>query len=387
MQAPPRPTDTRGPVDAARVAAELSRIQTFYPLLPTLGNRWAAHRPWEGMTIGLHLHITTLTACLVRELVLGGGRWIVSAANSATTDLGVVDYLREMGISVYSGGGREDAVAETLDEEPDLFADVGFALGSAAIQRGQGIQRGGIEITRSGVTKLRAMEPLPFPVLNINDGRLKPAVENRHGVGEGLWQAYTTLTGTHLAGHRVAVIGYGPVGAGVAAYARAGGAQVEVFEMDPVRRLIAHYDGFATPPEPHMIRRAQIVVTATGKTHSLPTEIIRQCRDGVVLINAGHGANEIDVAGLARDAKGVDHVSPRVVRYRMPDGRHVVVLAQGNPLNIVMNSGSQEPVLLHFALLGLGLEWLTRNTPTPGEIILPEEIEQEAARAALTVLA
>jgi hypothetical protein len=64
----------------------------------------------------------------------------------------------------------------------------------------------------------------------------------------------------------------------------------------------------------------------------------------------------------------------------------VVVLANGNPLNIVMNSGSQEPVLLHFAVLGLGLEWMVRNTPAAGEIQLPAEIEAEAARVALAVL-
>lgn len=371
--------------DAARVSAELSRIQTFFPLLPTLGNRWAMSRPWEGLRVGLHLHLTTLTACLVRELVLGGGEWIVSAANSATTDLGVVEYLRDMGITVYSGGGREDAVAETLDAEPHLFADVGFALGTAAVARGYS-PRGGVEITRSGVSRLRALGALPFPVMNINDGLLKPAVENRHGVGEGLWQAFTALTGTHLAGHRVTVIGYGPVGCGVAHYARAGGAVVEVIETDPIRRLIAHYDGFGTPAEPSMLRRAHIVVTATGAPRSLPYSLLQHARDGVVLINAGHGAEEIDVAGLRREAEGVDHVGPRVVRYRLPNGRHVVVLADGNPLNIVMNSGSQEPVLLHFAVLGLGLEWLAKHDAPPGELQLPREIEQEAARAALGVL-
>jgi adenosylhomocysteinase len=312
-----------------RVSAELARIQTFFPLLPTLGNRWAMARPWEGLTIGLHLHLTTLTASLVRELVLGGGTWIVSAANSATTDQGVTEYLREMGIVVYSGGGREDAVGETLDAEPHLFADVGFALGAGAVARGYR-PRGGVELTRSGVTRLRALAPLPFPVMNINDGRLKPAVENRHGVGEGLWQAFTALTGVHLAGHRVCVIGYGPVGSGVAHYARAGGAQVDVVESDPVRRLIAHYDGFGTNEEVTRIRRAQIIVTATGTPRSLPVAALEHARDGAVLINAGHGADEIDVRALRKMAEGVDHVSPRVVRYRLPTGRHVVVLADGN---------------------------------------------------------
>lgn len=367
----------------ARVTAELGRISTFFPILPGLGNRWAATRPWEGMTVGLHLHLTTLTAALVQELTLGGGRWILSAANPATTDAGVVAFLRGNGLEVHSGGGVEDGIQSTLRAHPDLVADVGFQIGAAAMESGVH-PRGAVEITRTGVTRMRARAPLPFPVMNINDGRLKPAVENRHGVGEGLWQAFTSLTGQHLAGRRVAVVGYGPVGAGVAAYARAGGAVVEVIDRDPVRRLVAHYDGFLTP-EPGQLRRAQVIVTATGRKHSVSLDAMRGLRDGAVLLNAGHGADEIDVAGLRADADAIDNVGTRVVRYRLGD-RHVVVLADGNPLNIVLNAGSQEPVILHFAVLGLALEWLARNGAPAGELALPDAIEEEAARAALVAL-
>lgn len=370
---------------SARVLGELSRISTFFPILPELGNRWAASRPWDGLTVALHLHLTTLTAALVRELVIGGGRWICSAANHSTTDPGVVGWLRELGVEVHSGGGIEDGVRASIDAAPDLFADVGFTLGGAAIAAGAR-PRAGVEITRSGITRIRSLGPLPFPVMNINDGRLKPAVENRHGVDEGLWAGFTQLTGIHLAGHRVSVIGYGPVGAGVAAYARAAGAVVEVLERDPVRRLIAHYDGFLTPPSPEMVRRAQIIVTATGTRHSLPLSILRETRDGVILINAGHGSEEIDIDALRGEAEGIDHVSPRVVRYRLP-GRTLSVLADGNPLNIVLNSGSQEPVLLHFAVLGLALEWLAGNEAPPGELALPAAIEEDASRVALSILA
>lgn len=367
--------------ETARVLAELGRIDTFFPVLSTLGNRWAASRPWEGRTIGLHLHLTTLTAALVRELALGGGRWICSAANPATTDAGVVAYLRDLGVEVYSGGGIEDGLDATVAAAPELFADVGFALGARLAAAGAK-PRGGVEITRSGVSRLRATSP-PFPVVNINDGRLKPAIESRHGVGDGLWQSYTVLTGCHLAGRRVCVIGYGAVGAGVAAYARAGGASVEVVDSDPVRRLIAHYDGFPTPPLPDAARRAQVLVTAAGARASLPLETLRACRDNAVLVNAGHGADEIDVEGLAAEAVSVDQIGPRVVGYRLPGGPKLVVLAGGNPLNIVLNSGSQEPVLLHFAVLGLTLEWLTGQTLAAGEIALLPAIEAAAAEVAL----
>jgi adenosylhomocysteinase len=373
------------PSAQARVSAELARIDAFCPILQGLGLRWAAKRPWEGLTVGVHLHLTTITLALLKELVLGGGRFVVSAANPATTDPGVVEWLRTLDIEVHSGRGAKDGIASTLGARPDLFADVGFALGSALLDDGQ-CPRGGVEITRSGVSRLRDRLPLPFPVLNINDGRLKPAIESRRGVGEGLWPAFTTLTGMHLAGRMVLVVGYGPVGAGVAAFARAAGATVEVAESDPVRRLIAHYDGLATTDTVPALKRARIVVTATGRARTLGPAELAVVPDGSVVLSAGHGGDEIDVAWLRANASTIDQIGARVVRYTLPLGRKLTVLADGHPLNIVMNSGSPEPVLLHFALLGLGLERLATTAHEPGEVALPIELEEETARAALAVL-
>ena len=157
------------------------------------------------MVIGLNLHLTTLTAALVRELALGGGEFVVSAANPATTDPGTVDLLRNLGFQVYTGGDMADRHRQVLEHEPDLLVDVGFELVQTLLDRNpeRAAQvKGAVEITRTGILRLQAVDRLPFPVVNINDGRLKPAVENRHGVGTGLWQAVTSLTGMHLAGGR-----------------------------------------------------------------------------------------------------------------------------------------------------------------------------------------
>jgi adenosylhomocysteinase len=224
-------------------------------------------------------------------------------------------------------------------------------------------------------------------VVNINDGRLKNAVENRHGVGEGIWRAVGTLTGMHLAGRRLLVIGYGPVGRGLATYARAQNMSVEVVESDPVRRLFAHYDGYPTTSLEDALSRAGIVVTATGQRGVLTVDDLRHAKDGAVVLNAGHGNDEIDVGGLAAAADGIDQIDEEVVRYTLPDGPRLTLLASGNPLNIVTNSGSPEPVLLHFAVLGLTLEWIARfGGLAAGEQIVPEEIETRAALLALDAL-
>jgi adenosylhomocysteinase len=371
---------------------EVGRIHAFFPILPALGNRWAASRPWEGRVVALNLHITTLTAALVRELALGGGTFVVSAANPHTTDPGSVDLLRSLGFEVYTGGDMEDRHLQVLAHDPDLVVDVGFELCQVLLDRRPDLARkmSAIEITRSGIHRLRTHRDLPFPVVNINDGRLKAAVENRHGVGVGVWDAVTELTGMHLAGRRVLVVGYGPVGMGLAAYARASGMAVEVVEVDPIRRLFAHYDGFPTPSLDDGMRRADILVTATGRDGAITIDQLEShARSGLVLVNAGHGGDEIDVDGIQRAAERVDHIGDQVARYRLTNGRRLTLLGQGHPLNIVLNSGSPEPVLLHFAVLGLTLEWLAgqeHGTLSPGEHVVPDGIEAQAASSALGAL-
>jgi adenosylhomocysteinase len=367
---------------------DVGRINAFFPILPLLGNQWAAARPWEGRTVALNLHLTTITAAFLRELSLGGGRFVVSAANPHTTDLGAVSVVRGLGFEVYPSG--EDRHAQVLEHRPSLLVDVGAKLFDTLLDKRRDVLSGveaGIEITRSGVDRLRARASLPIPVVNINDGRLKDKIENRHGVGEALWQAVAVATGMHLAGRRVLIMGYGPVGRGVAHYARAAGMSVEVCEIDAVRRLYAHYDGYPTPDLAEGLARAAVVVTATGRKNTLPVEALANARDGVVLVNAGHAGDEIDVDGIRRTAVASEHVAEQVARYPMPSGRTVTLLGDGHPFNIVQNAGSPEPVLLHFAVVGLTLAWLAgRPKLTNGEVALSPAIENKAAELALAAL-
>lgn len=375
---------------STEAAAEVDRINTFFPLMPKLGLRWARTRPWENLTVAVNAHLTTLTAALLRELTLGGGRWVVCAANVHTTDAGVVELLRAQGIEVVHGRDRDnhDRHLATIAHGPDLVADVGFELLNTLLTRSPehiANVKGAVEITRTGINRLRQVRELPFGVVNINDSELKHNVENRHGVGEGLWPCLTDITGMHLAGRRVLVVGYGPVGQGVATYARARGASVEVVELDPIRRLVATYDGYPTPSAEEGLKRADIAVTVTGQPGAIGVAQLRKAGSDLLLVNGGHGADEIDVAGLEAAAVRGDQLGPHCVRYQLRDkGPWLTVLGGGNPLNIVLNAGSPEPVLLHFALLGLTLEWLAKSTLSPSEVIVPRSLQAEVATLALT---
>lgn len=366
---------------------DIGVTKAFFPILQRLGNEWAARRPWEGLTVGLNLHLTTLTASLLQELVLGGAQCVVAAANPGTTDPGTVQLLRNAGIEVYTGGDMEDRFQQVLDHEPTLLVDVGFDLLRAALEHSPELVArvvGAVVMSRGGVEALRSGPRLPFPVINAYDGRLKDAVQNRFGIGEAVWEAVTQLTGMHLAGRRVAVVGYGAVGRGLAAWARNTGLAVEVVDTDPVQRLFARYDGYPTPSLTSALSRVHIAVTATGRSQALTAEAAAEGRDGLVLLNAGTGGDEVDVPGLRARADRVDHISDGVVRYRLDNGKVLTVLGNGHPLNIVLNSGSPEPILLHFAVVGLAMEWLVSHRPEQGgEIAVPAPIEARAAELAL----
>lgn len=366
---------------------DIGRTRAFFPILAQLGNVWAARRPFAGECIGANLHLTTLTAAFLRELTLGGARVVVSAANPGTTDPGTVQLLRNAGIEVYTGGDLEDRHLQVLGHQPGWLLDTGFDLIDTALRHAADTPiRGAAVLSRTGVDRLRARASVPFPVLTVLDGRLRDAVENRRGIGEAVWQAVSELTGMQLAGRRAAVVGYGPVGRGLAAWARGAGLSVEVVERDDVRRLFAHYDGFPATALDRALSHAHIVVTATGRPHAVRVADLAHARDGVVLLNAGTGGDEIDVAGIQAASEGVDHIAEGIVRYTLDSGKRATILGHGHPLNIVLNSGSPEPVLLQYTLVGLGLAWLVGNPHGEGEVQAPDTVEQEAAAMALAAL-
>ena len=141
---------------AVEAIREVGRIHAFFPLLTRLGNLWAASRPWEGKRVALNLHLTTLTAALVRELTMGGGRWVVSAANRSTTDPSAVALLRQHGVEVFTGEDMQDRHDQVLGFRPELIVDVGFELIGRAIQSNASHVEGAIEITRSGISAMRS---------------------------------------------------------------------------------------------------------------------------------------------------------------------------------------------------------------------------------------
>lgn len=377
--------------------AEFDKYNFSLPILRELGHRIRYHAHFKDMTIGWHCHLTEITAAAARVALDAGARLFFSECDPHTTNAESVEYLREAGATVYLGADSTNLV---LAHKPVLLADTGFALIAAylaARDRSDEVVSqvyAASEITGSGITQLRSTIPdMPIPVVNINGTQLKTGIENFHGVGDGVVDLLSQMSWRMWAGRPAAVAGYGVVGSGVCHYLRRLGCHVVVVENDPVRQLIAHYDGYALDSLENALASSQLLVTATGKADLIAGEDLwKLAADGLLVVNVGHRATEVNLPALHRVASDVRQFNEFMQEYTLRDsGRLVYIATGGSPANVVMLSGSPEPTLIHLTTEILCMNYLAglqqAATPlAPGEMSLPPEIEQQASVLALKAL-
>ena len=367
------------------------------PVLGLLRTRFAAEQPLAGLRVAACMHVTPETAALARTLTAGGAQVALAASNPLSTqddvaaalvaDAGVVVHARH-GVDRDGYGRHLEAVLET---RPHLLLDDGCDLLDLLHTRRPDLLDGvkaGSEQTSTGVLRLRQMAAdgaLRLPVVAVNDTPLQLLVANRHGTGQSTVDALLRATGLLLAGATVVVAGYGWCGAGVAARLRGLGARVLVTEVDPVRALEAVLDGHQVLPMLEAAPLADVVVTATGNREVLADDAVALLRDGAVLANAGHFDVEIDVEALARAAVAVHRrVRPHVDAYELPDGRRLLLVAEGRLANLAAAEGHPAGVMdVSFAVQALTVEHLARTELPVGVHEVPAALDAEVARTAL----
>jgi adenosylhomocysteinase len=374
------------------ISDELDHYDFCFPIMAHLSDFLKSSRLFEGSRIGWHCHLTALTAAAARVFLESGCRLYMSECNRTTTDPAAVAFMESAGAAVYLG---EDGPAAVLEHEPEIISDTGFVLSSCCLEKmtsGCRQPLAACEITTSGVQRMRSCGALPFPVININDCRLKTAIENYHGVGDGVSAALARLSGRLWTGRRVAVVGYGQVGAGVADHMRRQQAQVQIVERDPVRRLLAHYDGFVLTDLQAALATCELVVTATGSKSVVSREEFLLCRDGLILMNVGHFAEEIDLKALRQLSRDKRELVKDLLEFEIGEdaaaARKVYLAGGAGPANVVMLTGSPEPTLIHLATEILSCHYLLScaRKLSPGENPLPAEVEQQASLLALKSL-
>ncbi len=383
---------------AERGRARTEWIRSRMPLLAAARTELAVSRPFDGVRIGMSLHLEPKTAVLLETLAAGGAD-VVATGNHGSTQDDVVAFLREGGMTVF--GSRDDSleqhaanIAAVLDEHPSVLLDNGGDLAAGVLDRGeQASILGGTEETTSGALRLRGelAGRVPFPVIVINDSLLKAIGENRHAVGQSVVESFMRITNLMIPGRRFVVAGYGWCGRGVAQYLRALGGKVAVSEIDELKAFEAALDGYRVGTMSDLAGWGEVFITATGHPDVIGPEIFPLLGDGAVLANCGHFPWEIDVPALRGAASATAVLDEAILRVEFPDGRHVILLADGRMMNLAgrePKGNSLESMDLGFLLQTLSLERVVQATDSllPGAQPVPDDVNRTIARRMLAAM-
>jgi adenosylhomocysteinase len=349
-------------------------------------------QPFKGLRIGTGIHLEPKTAALLLTLQRGGAD-VVSTGNLNTTQAETVDYLRQHGIDVI-GGPTADPIEHDRDlrgvlaAKPDIILDNGGDLFARYLEDPYDGLIGGTEETTSGRDRLLPLrDRIAKPLIVINDSPIKQFAENRHGVGQSVFESFLRITNRVTNGRRVTVVGYGACGRGVAACFRNAFAVVSVVDADPVTTLEAHLDGFLTPPRDEALSSADVVVTVTGAPDVVTAADLPLLRDGAILLNAGHFPWEIDVAGI--EGSGELAAEPTtsedaITTWRLRDGRALHLLTGGHMVNLAGPrplGNSVESMDLGFTLQVRCLEAVARGEVGAEACVVPVPPRIDAAVA------
>jgi adenosylhomocysteinase len=390
-------SDIADPGLAEAGRARIGWAQRGMPVLRLITERYTGEQPFAGLTVAACLHVTAETAGLVGALRAGGARVFLAASNPLSTQDDVAAALADAGTFVFARAGVDAAgyaghIHRVLDPGPDLVIDDGGDLVDTLASRPELARnvRGGCESTSTGVLRLRRMAAagaLAFPMVAADATTTKRMFDSTAGTGQSVLDGVLRATNILLAGRAVVVAGFGPCGQGIAARAHGLGAQVIVTEVDPVRALDAVLHGYRVLPMREAAAAGEVIITATGSRDVVAAEHLAVLRDGAILANAGHFDAEVDVPALAEAAVKVTRdVRPHADEYTLPDGRRVVLLAEGRVVNLVAAEGNPPQVMdVSFAGQALVLRWLARDDESlaAGVHDVPRAIDEEIARLTL----
>jgi len=349
-------------------------------------------RPLKGLKIGLSLHITKETSVLIIALIRLGSKVSLCSANPLSVQEDIGAFLSSKGVKVYAWKDETkkdyfNNLTQVLFDHPQILTDDGSDLHVMAHKEKTHEILGGTEETTSGVTRLKALEEdakLLYPVIGVNNAKTKHLFDNRYGTGQSTMHGIIKLTNVLIAGKHIVVCGYGNVGKGVASRARGLGANVTVVEVDPVRAIEAYMEGYPVKRINQVVDTADIFITCTGQTNVITAQHLRRMKNGVILANAGHFDNEIDVNKLYEVYKSYS-IKPYLDCFNIL-GRKIYLLCRGRVVNLVGAEGnSPEVMAMSFANQLLSILYISRNHRKMQKKVysVPEKIDLKIANLSL----
>ena len=424
---------------------EIAIAETEMPGLMAIREEFAATQPLRGARIAGSLHMTIQTAVLIETLKALGAdvRWAScniystqdhAAAAIATTGTPVFAYKGEtlneyweythrifewplpnggpgtpnmilddggdatllVHLGVQAEADRSVIAHPASEEEFALFAAIVGRLAQDPhyYSRIKTNIKGVTEETTTGVKRLYTMHKegrLGFPAINVNDSVTKSKFDNLYGCRESLVDGIKRATDVMIAGKVALVCGYGDVGKGSAQALRALSAQVWIAEIDPICALQAAMEGYRVVTMDYASDKADIFVTATGNIDVITHDHMKRMKNNAIVCNIGHFDNEIEVASLK--AYTWDNIKPQVDHIIFPDGKRIILLAEGRLVNLGCGTGHPSYVMSSsftnqvMAQIELWADARERTGKYPvGVYVLPKHLDEKVARLQLTKL-
>lgn len=410
---------------------ELNIAETEMPGLMALRQEYGTSKPLKGARIAGSLHMTVQTAVLIETLTALGAEVRWASCNIFSTQDHAAAAIAAAGIPVFAVKGEtleeyweyahkifewdetapanmilDDGGDATLlmvlgaraeqdascianpnnDEEKALFAAIKAHLAQDAHWYSKRLKhiQGVTEETTTGVHRLYQMAErgeLPFPAINVNDSVTKTKFDNLYGCRESLVDGIKRATDVMIAGKIAVVLGYGDVGKGCAQSLRGLGATVWVTEIDPICALQAAMEGYRVVKMDEVCDQADIFVTATGNVSVITHEHMSKMRNNAIVCNIGHFDSEIEVASLRQYTW--ENIKPQVDHIIFPDGRRIILLAEGRLVNLGCATGHPSFVMSNsFTNQVLGqIELFTNGKAYARKVyILPKHLDEKVAR-------
>ena len=331
---------------------EIKIAETEMPGLMAVRAEYGQSKPLSGARITGCLHMTIQTAVLIQTLVELGAEIRWSSCNIFSTQDHAAAAIAADNIPVFAWKGMTEeeydwCIRQTIEGpdgwRPNMLLDDGGDLTKIMHEDYPELLknvRGVSEETTTGVLRLLEMQEagsLKIPAFNVNDSVTKSKFDNLYGCRESLTDGIRRATDVMLSGKVAVVNGYGDVGKGSASSLRNGGARVIVTEVDPICALQAAMEGFEVATMDEYASKADIFVTATGNKDIITVDHMRQMKDRAIVCNIGHFDTEIQVEGL-RNFKW-HPVKPQVDEVEFPDGKRIILLAEGRLVNLGCATG------------------------------------------------
>lgn len=375
---------------------EISIAETEMPGLMALRDEYRGESPLKGARIAGCLHMTIQTAVLMETLVDLGAELRWSSCNIFSTQDHAAAAVAAAGIPTFAWKGEtEDEFWWCIDQtifgpenwRPNMILDDGGDLTLVMHEKYRNelsAIRGITEETTTGVHRLNEMAnegKLACPAINVNDSVTKSKFDNLYGCRESLIDGIKRATDVMIAGKNAVVVGYGDVGKGCAQALRGMGATVYVTEIDPICALQAAMEGYRVVTMDDIAPVGNIFVTCTGNLKVITRQHMEQMPDEAIVCNIGHFDSEIDIAGIRN--LDWDNIKPQVDHVIFPDGKKIIVLAEGRLVNLgcatghpsfVMSNSFTNQVLAQIEL------WRNADKYDKKVYFLPKSLDEMVAR-------